>query len=237
MFNGLYSGASAMNTLSQHQEIISSNLMHVNTPGHRRNIPAIRQRFDADAGRRGVALGPEVESVQRDFSAGRSVATGRALDVAITGDGFFIYNSADQEILSRNGRLYRNPNTNELVNEDGLAIQGQGGPINIPPDIATRNITIGDDGTVSADGQDFGQLRVVAAPDNQQLQPVGTLGFMAPNIGMVQVDTKLEQFHHELSNVKPVNELISLIVNTRQYEAMQRAARSIGDTLAEFIRS
>ena len=77
MFNGLYSGASAMNTLSQHQEIISSNLMHVNTPGHRRNIPAIRQRFDADAGRRGVALGPEVESVQRDFSAGRSVATGR----------------------------------------------------------------------------------------------------------------------------------------------------------------
>ena len=237
MFNGLYSGASAMNTLSQHQEIISSNLMHVNTPGHRRNIPAIRQRFDADAGRRGVALGPEVESVQRDFSAGRSVATGRALDVAIAGDGFFLYNNGGQEILSRNGRLNRNPNTNELVSEDGFAVQGRGGAISIPPDVATRSITINDDGTVSADGQELGQLRVVTAPNNQELEPIGTLGFMAPNAGMVDADTTLEQFHHELSNVQPVNELISLIVNTRQYEAMQRAARSIGDTLAEFIRS
>ena len=61
MLNGLYSGAAAMQTLAKHQEVISSNLMHANSSGHRRVQPAIRQRFEVDSPETTLDLGPEVE--------------------------------------------------------------------------------------------------------------------------------------------------------------------------------
>ncbi len=47
---------------------------------------------------------------------------------------------------------------------------------------------------------------------------------------------QVTQFRHELSNVQPVSELVALIVNNRQYEAVQKATRAISDSLREYIR-
>lgn len=238
MINGLYSGAAAMQTLAKHQELISSNLMHVNSSGHRRVQPAVRQRFEETAPNITIDLGPEVEKMTTDFTPGRQAPTDRPLDVAIAGDGFFVFENDGQQYLTRNGRLFRNPETNVLVNEDGIPIQGEAGPITIDREVSDREITVSSDGTVSAKEQNVGRIKAVAYENNGDLIPVGALGF-TPGPNAIESDrtVQLTQFTHELSNVQPVSELIALIVNTRQHEAVQKATRTLSETLKEYIRS
>lgn len=238
MINGLYSGAAAMQTLAKHQELISSNLMHVNSSGHRRVQPGVKQRFEQSSPYTTMDLGPEVQTIATDFSPGRQTPTGRPLDVAIAGDGFFVFETGDRQYLTRNGRLFRDSETNILVNEDGVPVRGEAGTITIDPDISDRDITIGQDGTVSANGNTLGKISAIAFEDNATLIPVGAIGFTpGPESIESTADIKITQFSHELSNVQPVSELIALIVNTRHHEAVEKATRTLSETLKEYIRS
>lgn len=238
MINGLYSGASAMQMLAKHQEVISSNLMHANSSGHRRVQPAIRQRFEIDSPDTTQDLGPEIENFTTDFRPGRKVPTERPLDIAIEGDGFFAFENGNEQYLTRNGRLFRDAESNQLVNEDGLPIVGETGPITIDPEIGDTEISIGTDGTVSAAGQELGRIQAVAFEDNATLVPVGALGF-TPGPNSVESDqaVRISQYSHEISNVQPISELIALIVNTRQHEAIEKATRTLSESLKEYIRS
>ena len=47
------------------------------------------------------------------------------------GDGFFVYQGEEGKLYSRSGVLFRNSETNELVNGDGLPILGEDGPITV----------------------------------------------------------------------------------------------------------
>ena len=238
MINGLYSGAAAMQMLAKQQELISSNLMHVNSSGHRRVQPAVRQRFETRAQNTTVDLGPEVEQLATDFRPGRKTPTNRPLDVAIDGDGFLIYGEGQDEYLSRNGRLFRNPDTNLLVNEDGIPVQGENGTITIDANLSDRQVTISTDGTISAGERELGKLKTVAFEDNRTLIQHGALAFRrGPNSVESDQVVKLSQFTHELSNTQPVSELIALIVNTRQHQAVERATRTLSESLKEYIRS
>jgi len=237
VLNGLYSGASALNTLAKQQELISSNLMHVNSSGHRRLTGSVHQRFELENLDASIDLGPEIRSIQTDFEPGRLNQTDRPLDVAIAGDGFFVFDNNGSDYLTRNGRLYRDPNSNELVNDKGFPIQGEGGPITIDEGISDRNIAIAPDGTVSTNGEVLGQIKTVAFTNNQSLEAVDVTGFK-PGATSVESDESVmvSQFQHELSNVQPVTELVALIVNNRQHEAVQKATRAISDALREYIR-
>ena len=237
MINGLYSGAAAMNMLAKQQEVISSNLMHVNSSGHRRTQVGVKQRFDLENVDVNIDLGPQVHKLQRSFEAGRRLNTDRPLDVAITGDGFFVFDVDGTEHYSRNGRLFRDPDSNLIINEEGYPIQGENGPITIQPIVSDRDIAIATDGTISAQGVEIGKLKMVAFSDNQSLKPVGIASFVRTD-DSIESENKpsVTQFHHELSNVQPVSELVSMIVNNRQYEAVQRATRALADSLREYIR-
>ena len=237
MLNGLYSGAAAQNVLAKKQELISSNLMHINSSGHRRLLPAVNQRFELDNADATIDLGPEVESVRTDFTPGRVAQTNRPLDVAIRGDGFFVFDDAGRDYLSRNGRLFRDPDSNTLVNDKGFPIQGETGPITIEPTVQDRDVTIASDGTVSAGGVLLGKIQARAYTDNQTLTSVDVTGFRPGDDSVVSDESvAISQREHELSNVQPVSELVNLIVNSRQTEAVQKASRAISDTLREHIR-
>ena len=237
MINGLYSGAAAMEMLARQQEVISANLMHVNSSGHRRTQWGVQQRFEKNNLDALIDLGPEIEKEARSFEEGRRVKTGRPLDVALHGDGFLVFDVNGTDHFSRNGRLFRHPETNQIINEEGFPIQGDNGPITIDATVSDRDLVIATDGTISANGTDIGKMKLVAFTDNQTLTPVGIASFTrTPETVEAETSPIVSQFHHELSNVQPVNELISLIVNTRQHEAVQRATRALGDSLREYIR-
>ncbi|QEA39688.1 flagellar hook protein FlgE [Pistricoccus aurantiacus] len=72
-----------------------------------------------------VGLGVQVSSILQDFSGGNLESTGRDMDLAISGNGFFRFQQAGEVVYSRNGQLTMTPG-GELVNAQGAKIMGYG---------------------------------------------------------------------------------------------------------------
>ncbi len=89
------------------------------------------------------------------FVPGALERTGNPLDLAATGDAFFVVNGPNGPLLTRNGALQLNQ-AGELQTTSGLNLRGEGGAITIPPD--TRQIVINEEGTVFADGAQIGHI-------------------------------------------------------------------------------
>ena len=236
MLNGLYSSATSLDVLSRKQEATASNLAHLNTPGHRRMIFSTVERTEAGEGSNALP-GTSIGKQAADFSEGRREPTGRKLDLALKGDGFFVYQGKEGNLYSRNGVLYVNPDTNELVNSDGLPILGEGGPITVQG--FESDFVFGADGTLTINGDSVGKLSVVQFEDNRLLESENQTYFRA---GTAQPTATADDFSviqgtRELSNGSPVNEMISLIIGSRQFEAAQRAIRTISDAIQENVRS
>jgi flagellar basal body rod protein FlgG len=238
MINGLYSGATALDVFSRQQELISSNLAHLNTPGHRRVLFSFEEKNVTPDQEMQSAPGMKVNETGIDFSQGRLESTGRPLDVSIQGDGFFEYQGeGEQKFYSRSGVLFRG-NDGQLVNAEGMPILSGGSPVVIPPEVPDRDLMIDADGNVFAGQNEIGKLTLTQFDDNRLLESDSTtyfqIGQATPEPGEPAM---IVQGMRELSNAHPVTELISLIIGSRHFEAAQRAMRTISDTIQENVRS
>lgn len=159
-----------------------------------------------------------------DLAAGSVVSTGRELDMAINGKGWFAVQSADgSEAYTRAGDL-RVDNVGRLTNGSGQAILGNGGPISIP---AHAKLEIGSDGTISIQplGQPVNTLAVIdriklVSPADDQMQK-GLDGLMHMKGGQSAVEDasiKVVSGALESSNVNTVGSLVRMIELARQYE-------------------
>src|SRR5699024_2846971 len=102
-----------------------------------------------------------------DFSPGPITRTGRALDVAVVGDGWLSVQTPDGEAYTRRGDIQ--VDGDGFLVSVGRPVMGEGGPIQIPLE---AQVSIGADGTVSTigAGEDpdalvaADRLKLVAAP-------------------------------------------------------------------------
>ena len=238
MIRGLYNGAAALDVIAKQQEFISSNLANLNTSGHRMAQLVVTQRENPQPDSILNERGPEALVVHTSFESGRLHQTGRPLDASLVGDGFFSFQSPTGIVYSRGGHFYRDGNSGTLVNPDGFPVMGESGPISIPEDVGDSEILIDGDGTISGAGEEIGKLAVVAFSDNQSLIPISQSIFKA-GAESIQTDSQavVTQFNQEYSNGNPVSEMISMIIGTRHYEAIQKASKTISESLREHIRA
>ncbi len=118
----LATGASSLKAHQQRMDVISNNLANANTVGYKTSRANFGEQFNqvynhgvapevtGSTGRGGVnptqfGLGVRMTSIQQDMSQGVIENTNRALDLALQGDGFFIYNLNGQEKYSRAGTI------------------------------------------------------------------------------------------------------------------------------------
>jgi flagellar basal body rod protein FlgG len=237
MLNGLYSSATNLDSLSRQQEAIASNLAHLNTPGHRKMFLTFVERPDVVSGVEAARHGMQVEKQSADFSTeGLLQPTGRALDLAIRGEGFFTYQGANEKIYSRDGIVHVNPETNELVNRDGLPLLGGGAPITAPQ--FADDIVVTPEGSLMMEGQEIGNLDITKFDDNRLLESESQVYFRKGNaIASPSENFRVQQGVRELSNANAVTELVSMIVGSRHFEASQRAIRMISDAIQENTKS
>lgn len=235
MIRGLYGAATGLDSAERQHEVISQNLAHVDVPGYRRRGVAF-ETFDRalaaigrDANDQDLH-GTRIAATYNGFESGPIVFTGSPFDVAINGDAFFVVKGPEGPLYTRNG-TFTLSGDGELQTRDGRTVNGADGPITVPPN--TREILIGYDGTVSADGIRVGQLQLARFQNPNALVPVGTTLFAAPaGVAAQGAGTaRLVQGYREQSNVQPVNEMVSLIANMRHMEASQRVLRSISEAL------
>jgi len=141
----IYTAASGAKHIMEKQATTSNNLANVSTNGFRAQLDTFRAVPVQGDGMPTRAFVVD-NTVGADFSAGALQATGRALDVAVKGNGWLAVQMPDgSESYTRNGALEVSPN-GLLQTANGLTIAGEGGPITIPPD---TTVSIGADGTVA----------------------------------------------------------------------------------------
>jgi flagellar basal-body rod protein FlgG len=190
-----------------------------------------------------VGLGTRVGGTAVDHSQGSLIQTGKTLDIAIVGDGFFQIQGGDGEILyTRSGTFTQNAD-GDLV----LASADRGRllepTINIPAD--ATDIVITSDGTVS--------VRLAGSTTLTQQGTIETARFINPQ-GLIQLGDNLYGLTDasgqpltgipglegrgeirsgvlEASNVEPVRELVDLIKTQRNFELNSQVVQAADQAL------
>jgi flagellar basal-body rod protein FlgG len=226
---GIPSVVSGMHALWARHETVANNLANVSTPGFKRDdvlvLPAVPPPTQTAAA--GGVLSPvyQAPAIQwTDYSQGPLLPTGRELDAALTGSGFFVVDTPAGERYMRNGTFHVSPD-GFLVTAGGARVLGERGPIAIPP----GRLAIGGRGDVQVNGKTVGTLRVVDFPAPLPLLKTGGSLF-APTSADVRpaAATGYEVVGGALegSNVNAVEAMVRLIEILRTYEAAQRAIQA-----------
>lgn len=233
MLRGMYSAASALVAASEQQEVTAYNLAQASTPGYRER-GLVYETFDRVLGRvnsaTGDLTGTHVQQVYHVFTPGPLKQTQHPYDLALgEADRFFVLSGPNGPLYTRNGTFFRTAR-GELVSQAGYPLQGVTGTISFPPD--TTRLTIASDGTVTADGEEVGQVRVVRFRNLRELTAAGpTLYTANADAGLENAPGQVLQGFREGSNVQPADAMVRLIIGTRYYEAAQRSLRTIAESL------
>ncbi len=215
--------SSSIDALTKEFEIITHNLANVSTVGFKRRSNAFSQYFESqEAGTDTYSPGSiELNSVF-DFSQGNIVETGRPLDFSLYGKGFFVIETPEGPLYTRNGIFLSNQN-GQIVDFQGRIVAGEAGPLTIPNDVGISQVSISSDGSISIGGATVGKFQLVDFEDNEdKLVPTGENCYVMPDENIQPVAAEnivVKQGYQEASNVKIIDELVDMIMVSRLYEA------------------
>lgn len=115
-------GLSGLRSTNQSLDVISQNIANVSTAGFKASRPEMAALYSG-----GQPGGVEMSNVSQNFSKdGSKQASGRDLDMAISGQGFFILRDDNgQERYTRAGMFNKNAD-NFITNASGMRLQGAG---------------------------------------------------------------------------------------------------------------
>ncbi len=223
MGSGYYAASTALMARTQELDTIANNLANVSTAGYR----AEREVFSAVlAGANGGSdLNKAINNfgvlsdTDLDLSEGALQKTGNDLDMAIQGPGYFVVQTANGPVYTRDGS-FQVSSTGQLVTATGDSVLGDKGPISIVP----GQVSVSPDGTISSAGAVSGALKVVEFPAGTQIESLGSTYYSAP-AGTAQPATAstVLQGVLESSNVNPIMAMVQLVTAQRTAEMMQRA--------------
>ena len=215
--------SSSIDALMKEYEIITHNLANVSTAGFKRRSNAFSKVLD-EQGSKDQSYSPgdvELKSAF-DFSQGNLTQTGREMDFALMGKGFFVIETPNGPLYTRNGVFNTNEN-GQIVDLSGRTVAGESGPITIPNNVSLSNLFVAADGTISVHGTTIGKFKLVDFGDNQDnLVPAGNNCFTMTEEGITPGTASnivVKQGFQEASNVETIEELVDLIMVSRMYEA------------------
>lgn len=258
--NALQSASSGLSALNTAMDVVANNLANVNTPGfkasrvnyqdltyiEKQQPGSLNQNSDQRPIGLYVGLGVRISGTQLDFTQGAQQATGRPLDVAISGEGFLRVGVEDSlgaggVAYTRAGNFTRNRD-GELVlaNDQGRRLQ----PVIQIPENAS-SITISPDGKVlvtvpgQTDPTELGPIEIATFVNPAGLKQVGENLFVesaasgTPLTGIPGTEGRgtLQSGFLEASNVDPTKELIELIRTQRAFEMNSQSIRAADESL------
>lgn len=172
MLRSLYSGISGLRSHQTMLDVTGNNIANVNTTAFKASatqfqdtLSQMTQGAGAPQGQVGgtnpaqIGLGVQVAGITTNFAQGSAQATGRATDIMISGDGFFVTNLGGETLYTRSGSFDFDAQ-GRLVGPNGAIVQGWtavGGVINtggavgdislplqaVAPAVATTAATVG----------------------------------------------------------------------------------------------
>lgn len=251
----LHIAATGMRAQELNVEVISNNVANMRTTGYKRQRADFQDLLYQNLRRMGttssasgtivptgvqIGSGVKTAATARIMSQGNVAPTGKELDVAVRGEGFFQIDLPDGgTAYTRDGSFERDAN-GQLVTIDGYTVQPG---IVIPED--ARDITISAVGEVQVlDGnnaiQVLGQLQIARFVNKSGLEAIGDNLFLeTESSGAAVVGNPgdagfgdLMQKHLEMANVEAVGEISDLIAAQRAYEMNSRIIKAADEMSA-----
>lgn len=224
MENSLTVALARQAVLARQMEMIATNMANVTTAGFKAETIIFAERPTPIGQDQPLSLVHDVAFV-RDMTEGAMAATNNPLDLAIQGDGYFVVETPDGPRYTRHGALQLD-DQGQIVTADGKPILDIGdAPIIVTPD--TTNIVVARDGTVSADTDEIGQLRLVRFEDARALKKIGdSLYDAGEQRPLPAQEAEVVQGMIEGSNVKGIVEMTRMIDVVRSYESAGRLAKT-----------
>jgi flagellar basal-body rod protein FlgG len=254
MLDALYTAASGMLAQQTALDGIANNLANVNTVGFKAGRTAFEDLLynnlaPQQASKQGnqMGLGTMVSAIQVQMDEGAAQANMGLTDVMITGGpGFFRVQRPDGTIGYTRAGNFAPDAAGQLVTTDGGLVLGVNGkPITFPPGSSMSTVKIGEGGVVSVEvggtPTTIGTISLATFTNPAGLEPVGSNLFVETlNSGKAVVsapgDAKtgtgtVRQSTLEMSNVKAVDEMVSMITTQRAYEAVAKVVQASDEML------
>ena len=245
----LRTAATGMAAQQTRVEVISNNLANVNTTGFKRSRahfedllyqtvqgPTTVNGSDAQT-TPGVQIGrgTRLSAVQRVNIQGPLEETGRPLDFAVEGEGYFQVQMPDGTLAYTRDGSFTISDQGTLVTNGGYTVAPG---VNVPTDAV--NVTVSRTGVVSAvtpgssDPVEIGRIELARFTNAPGLEAMGenlykeTPSSGQPTTGYPQQDGfgRVIQGSLEGSNVEIVQEMVDMITAMRAYEINSKAVQS-----------
>ncbi|PID77951.1 MAG: flagellar hook-basal body protein [Deltaproteobacteria bacterium] len=194
-------------------DVVSNHLANVNSNGFKKDILSFDETLNS--------------VVTSDLTQGALRATDNPLDFALKDEGFF-------KIETPQGLRYTRDGTFTLDN-DGFVVTQNGNPLlmgGAPFQVEGENIHVSEDGMVSVDGEEIGLIDIVSFEDKRNLYKDGSNLFLYngnPADEIKPLNIRVVQGAVELSNVKPVMEMASMIKVSRTYETYEKMLKTFDE--------
>lgn len=239
----IWTAMSGMNDSMVRQRVIASNMANAQTTGFRAEMlystpvtltgPALEARAMSEGEVRGADMRP-----------GTITHTGRALDVALTGNAMLTVQTEDgSEAYTRRGDLAVST-SGVLENGDGRPVIGEGGPITVPPGGA---VSIAPDGSIEVTTPDApgepqvaGKLKLANPAGSQIAKGLDGL-FRVVGGGALPADesARLQPQALEQSNVDPAGVIVQMVEAQRLFDIRTKlvsTAREIDESGSALMR-
>jgi flagellar basal-body rod protein FlgG len=192
-----------------------------------------------------LGTGTRVVATEKLHEQGNIIQTENALDVSISGDGYFSIQQADGTLAYTRDGSFKISAQGQLVTAGGEILTPA---ITLPQN--SVGVTVGRDGTVTAEiangggATQVGQIQLNRFINNAGLSPMGrnlyreTTASGAPIVGIPGADGAgmLMQGSLEASNVNVVEEMVNMIEAQRAYEVNSKAI-SAADGMLRFLNN
>jgi flagellar basal-body rod protein FlgG len=228
MIKGIYTAARALDTRMRNLDIVANNLANINTAGYKREIPFSEMMDEAG----------HTQIIQSsDFRPGELSKTSNPLDLAVSGNGFFVVQNENGLEMTRNGK-FSISNDGYLVNQQGYKVMGKSGAVNLNKLELNKDkeLTVSNTGEIKVGDQIVDNLLIVKPEDPQESErtsgqnfTVGTNGFSLANQGEYQI----RQGYIEESNVNPIKEMQDMIVLNSEYDSAHKIINYLDKSLDE----
>ncbi|MBL8515542.1 MAG: flagellar hook basal-body protein [Betaproteobacteria bacterium] len=238
----------ALNQDSKRLEAVAVNLANVSTPGYKRTI-AVAQSFgemiDGFASVAGPTRANGVEvplpplSMHVDLQAGTLKFTGRELDFAISGKGFFEVMTPDGPAYTRTGDFSLDA-SGRLLAPQGHPVMGREGEIRLPP-VSLRVDRAGNvfDATdTQQTSRPLAQLKVVNIEDQRVQQRLDS-GYLVLDSVPADLPTgsiSVKQGYLENANVSAMREMLEMMATVRHVETLQKVVNGYDEMMATAVR-
>lgn len=225
----IYVGMSGAKHTLEQQASVANNMANVSTPGFRaqlnnfRAVPVVGE----EAATRAFVV---ASTPAADMASGPITETGRALDVAIDGDGWLALQVPGGEAYTRVGNLQVAAD-GQLTSMDRRPVLGEAGPMVVPPG---AQVMISKDGLVSAlaagdpAAAAVGRLKLVRPAHADLVRGDDGLFRLRDGSAAAEADpgVTVTTGAIEGSNVNPVEAMVDMISNARRFELQMKVVQS-----------